>query len=431
MLKQNAETNIFIGMFIFAMSVLLSACGRVEIEIAVSDEQRTELVYGMVGGVNADTTTSIWTAITTFNQENEDYYVSIKNYDNNTERLHADMAAGNGPDIIDLTYFEYYESYVKNGYLEDLSPYLEQSQYSDDIIWNVLDSYRIDGGLYAFVPQFQLEGILINPEYESTVEEWNMETFLELVEKNQWEKDIFGYGGDAERMLKILLCGRQEDFIDFEHNEYRKAYFETEEFTNMLELCREYAASDWSYINEMTYEERKWNTLCETVVYGGMFSYYLFNAEIYGREYPVYGYPTLSGQTYGVTACSDSCAIYSGSSHKEGAWEFIESLMWDSNQNYSGITNPGFPIRKSVLEEMAADAENEQVRSGGEMMTMTDSEIAILENIIYNGNLSRTSIDSDIWFVIYEETAPYFAGDKSAEDVAHIIQSRVQIILQE
>jgi len=38
-------------------------------------EQRTELVYGMVGGVNADTTTSIWTAITAFNQENEDYYV--------------------------------------------------------------------------------------------------------------------------------------------------------------------------------------------------------------------------------------------------------------------------------------------------------------------------------------------------------------------
>lgn len=51
-----------------------------------SGEQRTELVYGMVGGVNADTSSSIWTAITAFNQENKEYYVSIKNYDNNTDR---------------------------------------------------------------------------------------------------------------------------------------------------------------------------------------------------------------------------------------------------------------------------------------------------------------------------------------------------------
>ena len=64
-------------------------------------------------------------------------------------------------------------------------------------------------------------------------------------------------------------------------------------------------------------------------------------------------------------------------------------------------------------------------------MTITESEIWILEDIIYNGNLSRVSINPDIWLVIYEETVPYFAGDKSAEEVAHIIQSRVQMILQE
>lgn len=393
-----------------------------------SDEQRTELVYGMVGRVNADTTASIWTAITAFNQENENYYVSIKNYDNNLDRLHSDMAAGNGPDIIDMTYSEYYESYVKNGYLEDLTPYLEQSQYKDDIIWNVLDAYRMDGGLYVFVPQFLLEGLLIHPEYESIVEEWNMETFHELIEKNQWEKDMFDSTGSPESLLRFLLYGRQEEFIDWER---QRASFETEEFMDMLTLCREYSEADWSDAKEWTFEERGWNTLCKTAIYGGMFYTYLFNVDIYGREYPIYGYPTLSGQTYGVAACSDSCAIYSGSKQKEGAWEFIESLLSESNQKYSGIANPGFPVRKSVLEEMAAEAGSEQLRSGRELLTITESEILILEDIIYNGNLSRVSIDRDIWSVIYEETAPYFAGDKSAEDVAHIIQSRVQIILQE
>ncbi len=52
-------------------------------------------------------------------------------------------------------------------------------------------------------------------------------------------------------------------------------------------------------------------------------------------------------------------------------------------------------------------------------------------DIIYNGELSNLSIDPDIWTVIWEETAPYFAGDKSVQEVAHIIQGRVQIILAE
>lgn len=395
----------------------------------VSAEQRTELVYGMLGGLNADTTTSIWTAINTFNRENQDYYVTIKNYNNNSERLHADMAAGKGPDIIDMTYSEYYEFYVKNGYLEDLSPYLEQSQYRDDIIWNVLDTYEIDGGLYVLVPQFQLRGLLLHPEYEALVEEWNIETFLALIEKNQWEKDIFGVSvGDPETLLYYMLCGRQEEFIDWEQ---RTASFETGEFMTMLSLCKEYAMADWSGAKEWTYEELKKNTLCMQSNFCGRFSYYLFHTDIYGREYPIYGYPTLSGQTYGIIACSDSCAIYAGSKQKEGAWKFVESLLWESNQKYSGVAEPGFPIRISVLEEMEEEAKKDQVRSGGEMLTITEREIAIMEDIIYNGSLSRVLIDPNIWVVIQEETDSYFAGDKSAQETAHIIQNRVQLILDE
>lgn len=393
-----------------------------------STEQRTELVYGMVGETNADASSSIWTAITKFNQESKEYYITIKNYDGwfNLERLHADMAGGNGPDIIDMTYSAYYESYVKNGYLENLSPYLEQSQYRDDIIRNVLDAYKIDGGLYLFIPQFQLRGLLIHPEYEVFVEEWNMETFLEFIRENQWEKDIFGGMGDPQSLLQYMLCGRQEEFIDWEQ---KTAAFETEEFMEMLALCREYSQTDWSDVMEWTYNEQKRNTLCKPCVYGGGFETYLSNVEIYGREYQVYGYPTLSGQAYGINACADSCAIYTGSKHKDGAWEFIESLLWESNQKYTGIANPGFPVRSSLLKEM--EAEKGQLRINGEILTVTDNEISILEDIIYNEKLRPTMINSNIWSVILEETEPYFTGDKNVEEVAHIIQSRVQLILRE
>lgn len=392
------------------------------------EEQRTELIYGMVGGVNNGDTSSIWKAIATFNQTSQDYYVTIKNYGNNVDRLHADMTAGKGPDIIDMTYTEYYESYVTNGYLEDLSPYLEQSEYRDDLIWNILDAYKINDGYYLFAPQVQLSGVAIHSEYENTVNEWNMETFMNLVEQDRWNKfPVGGLPGDAEALLLFLLKGSQEEFIDAEQ---QKAYFDTEEFVNILELCREYAEADWPDTAEWTAEEGWRNTLCKEVLFGYSFLAYLRYTDVYGREYPVYGYPTLSGQVYEVAACSDSCAIYSGSNHKEGAWEFIESLMWESNQKYSGIANPGFPVRRSVLKELEEESKSMELKSGGEMLTITDAEISILEDILNNGNLCSGMLDPDIRSVILEETAVYFAGDKSAWDVARIIQSRVELILQ-
>lgn len=389
-------------------------------------EQRTKLVYGVLTRSNADSTSSIWAAIATFNQENEDYYVVFRDYENNLERLHADMATGNAPDIIDMTYSEYYESYVKNGYLEDLSPYLEESSYRDDILWNVLDAYRVNGGLYMLIPQFQLQGLLIHPEYEGSIEEWDMETFLELVQENRWDKDIFGTSvGNPENFLYYMLSGRQDEFIDWEN---RTAAFETDEFMDLLALCGEYAEADWS---EWTYEERAWNTLCPTDTFYDYMSY-LRNVDIYGREYQLYGYPVIAGQAYGIWACADSCAIYTGSSRKEGAWEFIESLLWESNQKYRGMTNGGFPIRGSILKEMAAEAMNETIRlNHKEYSPITENEVAMIDDIIYNRELSRVSIDPDIWSVVQEETAAYFAGDKTAQEVARIIQGRVQIILQE
>ena len=43
--------------------------------------------------------------------------------------------------------------------------------------------------------------------------------------------------------------------------------------------------------------------------------------------------------------------------------------------------------------------------------------------------LSKES--EEIYSIISEEAAPYFAGQKSAEEVAKIIQSRIQIYVSE
>lgn len=394
--------------------------------------QRTELVYGTLGTVNREAAASIQAAIRDFNRENENYYITIRNYHSDAydgtyaQRLHMDMASGNAPDIIDMSGLPYYESYVRNGYLEDLSPYLEQSKYGEDILWNVLNVYEIDGGVYLLAPHFCLETLLLNPECESDVEDWNMDTFLDLIEKNGWEKNIFAGIADApELVLYYLVAGRQDQFIDWEQ---KAAAFETEEFKEILALCGEYAARDWPDANGRTFEELQRNSLCTIEP---LFAYqdYLQGVKVYGREYPLYGFPTSSGQMYGIGSCSDCCAMYAGSKNKEGAWEFMESLLEETHQRWRRVYDFGFPIRESMLRELRA--EGAALLVGREEMTMTESEFRVVDDVLQSGEFAGVLINRNIWVIIEEEAAVYFAGDKSAEEVARIMQSRVGTILNE
>ncbi len=386
------------------------------------EEPRTELVYGTLGSHND-------AAVAAFNQTNENYYITIKKYPENYEQqISMEMAAGKAPDIIDLAWnYEYYESYVRNRYLEDLRPYLEQSEYREDILWNVLDTYDSGGGLYLLAPHFIVEGLLINPQYKVEKEDWNMGAFLQLVEENQWEKDIYeGHSGrpigDPLILLQFMLAGRQEEFI---HREQRTVSFESEAFVELLELCREYGEQDWAAVQDRTEQD----VLCEDWIGAAYFEFYLSDTEWQGREYQIYGFPTSSGQVYEISVCPDCCGIYAGSANKEGAWEFLESLLAEDWQRKRTGANPGFPVRKSILKEF--EEAGSGVRVGKEVLTLTEKELLIMEDVIYNGEFVRGRLDETIWNIVEEETAPYFAGDKSAEEVVKIIQSRVGLMLQE
>ncbi len=393
--------------------------------------RRMELVYGTMGSLNREAAVSMQAAIRDFNRENENYYITIRNYYRDAydgtfaQRLHTDMASGNAPDILEMdSLLMYYESYVRNGYLEDLSPYLEQSKYGEDILWNILNAYEMDGGLYLLAPHINLETLQVNPEYGIDGEEWNMGTFLELIERNRWEKDIL-LAGTPQDLLYYLVAGQQNRFIDWEN---RTAAFETEEFYQLLVLCVEYAARDWPDADGATYEELCRDSLCAADLFTS-YRDYLVNVNLYGREYPLYGYPTSSGQAYKIGTCSDGCAIYAGSENKEGAWEFLESLLGETHQKWQRAHDFGFPIRRTVLAELRADGAELMVDR--EKKTMTENEFQIVDNVLQSGTFTRTVMGRDIWVIIEEESAFCFAGDKSVEEVAHTIQSRVEMLLSE
>ena len=153
-----------------------------------------------------------------------------------------------------------------------------------------------------------------------------------------------------------------------------------------------------------------------------------------------------------------TCALpISKSAHKDGAWEFLESILTEEDSDHF---RNGFPTQKSRLEEMAREAvEPEYVRDeNGEIMKDENGEPIVSQGnssvgyedgwsytyrmptqeevdtimelmndakpVSYNGN-------DEITQIINEEAEGFFKGQKSVDEVAGIIQNRIKIYVGE
>ena len=163
------------------------------------------------------------------------------------------------------------------------------------------------------------------------------------------------------------------------------------------------------------------------------------------------GFPTADGGTtlYGEAGVT-LCAMANGNSH--GALAFLTYYLSDSIQKNGVITETQFPITESAW---AAETENRyysyaalsptQIRATRRSRTapkgqntdtnhptvaLSEEEAKELRELVRNASIS-TGRDDMVTLIISEELEPFFAGNRSAEDTAEIIQKRAAIYLAE
>ena len=116
----------------------------------------------------------------------------------------------------------------------------------------------------------------------------------------------------------------------------------------------------------------------------------------------------------------------------------------------SGHSSYGFPIRKASLEkqfeeDMTPDyyedengnkVEQPKTTWGWddfemEIMAATQEEVDAVKKLIESAEKISGSVDEQLVNIITEESEPFFKGQKTAKDVAGIIQNRIQIYVNE
>jgi ABC-type glycerol-3-phosphate transport system substrate-binding protein len=400
-----------------------------------------------------------------FNKSSEKYRVTLKTYiDSNaawTETSYKDavavmnneISANKAPDILMMTSGTVdLAAYAAKDAIVDLFDFIDKDEElkRDDLVESVVKAFTYNDKLIGLPGTFSIQTIAGKSSVVGDQPGITIEQLGALMDQYP-ETPLFPYA-TRDNMMNVLLAFSLDSFIDWDK---AKCQFNDEAFKQVLELCKRFPKEvdyDTDY-DGMGGGIAGGTVLLEDAYIYDITSYQVYRARV-SEPITFLGYPTPDGSAGGAIQASDGIYTITGKSkHKEGAWEFLKYLMHESNENMGSL-----PILKSDLEELFTEAmtaeyqldengqpvldengEKIELSKGGfgfgngdmiDIYAATQEDVdgfkALLDSagVNYGGSL-------DIMSIITEESEGYFEGQKTVDEVADIIQSRVQIYVSE
>ncbi len=364
-----------------------------------------------------------------FNQSQEQYQIEIKDYMTGTtdeEQINAynkmvlDILSGDAADIIDGASLDFGQ-FASAGVYEDLNPYLTGDEDLKDVEFfqSVIDANTVDGKLFCLPDSFVVDTLA------GGVSEFGEVSGLTLDEYMAMEEAPFSYYSQEE-LLRFLVGGSMEQYVDWSAG---VCNFDSKQFKKVLGYIKEEGIYVASAQENVLLEDRDDNKK-------QLENLWIYNApsikiyeQIFIREPITYvGYPISEGDTSNGSKIENAKSFYisSVSKNKEGAWRFIKCFLMPEYYQQQFLKNPenvNFSPRKDLYEWAFGEWMKED-----EQITSKDQEI--ITEVIENAE-GTIEYNPDIFDIIGEETGAYFAGQKSVDEVAAIIQNRVQLYMDE
>lgn len=374
-----------------------------------------------------------------FNKNNDTYRIEVKEYGNGDysagqTQLNSDIVSGNPPDLIDMGNGMNVDVYISKGILTDLYPLLENDPdlKKEDLTASALRLYEQEGKLYGMPVSYSLQTLLGRTSDVGEEMGWTLADVKALLASKPEGTQLFDYAS-RELVLSMLLQMDMDSYVDWNAG---TCSFDSDAFVEVLEFAATFpSAENMDYNNEEgVYTRISSGKLLLLSLYVSQVNDFQAYASMFDGPVTCIGYPTQSGSG-SIMAASTGLGISEKSANKDGAWAFISSLLTEEYQDNLGWN---FPVRESSLEKCFDEARNLEEGTSSwswddynyEGKPATEEEIAVIRSLIDNAQ-PMPSASTEILTIITEEAAPFFAGQKSAREVADIIQSRVKIYVSE
>ena len=387
-------------------------------------------------------------------------YNNEKDYSAGLTKLKTEILSGHMPDILDLNQMPT-DQLGARGLLQDLYPFLDaDSEITRDSFFPTLLTALEEGGkLYGIPTSFSIITLAAASRLVGDEPGWTVAEMREALGELPEGATAFSPHIGRNTMLTYNLVLELDRYVDWETG---KVDFTDPGFAEMLEYCAQFP--DESSINYETIEDDDAERISAgkqltTMAYLGDFLsmyeyYYLFG----GHEdaYTLIGFPTPEGVGSLFEVSEGAYAITRDCKDSQLAWEFIRSLL--SKDGQLDTYSYGFPTNRAAFEQRLKEAMtpqyekdadgNYKLDENGERIERSLGGFSFGDGTMYQyyaltqpmadklleaiDRTTRTrSANEEILKIVTEQAEAFFAGDKSAEEVAKLIQSKANIYVNE
>lgn len=406
-------------------------------------------------------------AIIKFNRTNANYRIEVQDYSEyNTEddytagqtKLTTEILSGKVPDIFSTNGLPI-DRYGAKELLEDLWPFIENDTElggRDAVVKPIFDAIATDDGkLYQIVPSATLWTVLGSSAVVGDESSWTLEDATAALATMPEGCEMFSLGTIQSDVLSQICSVGLDSFVNWETG---ACGFDSDEFVQLLEFAKLFPEDfDWeSYYDTdgpiMIASSDTFSRIREgkqMLVSGTLFSldYYQMYKQSFGGDITAVGFPGSSSAS--AFSLESGLAMSASCENKEGAWEFMRILLGEQYQQENFGYN-GLPSNKKVLDDMfkeamtpnyTTDSTGKQVEmpkttwgfgngENIEIFAMTQEEYDELMELI-NSTTRIYTYDNDLYDIIVDECSAFFAGQRSAEETAKNVQSRVSLYVNE
>ena len=397
-------------------------------------------------------------AVINFNNESHTHQIIVHDYINDAEswdaavlRLKTELITGKGPDII----YNPDNAFIDNSFMVDLYTLIDADDElsKSDFFPNILEALEApDGSLAMVVDTFQIGTLYGIADYIGHISSWTPQELLTLMDSVSHMHAPFGRWMDREGFIRTMILYSGDEYIDWSS---RRAKLDSDAFKNILEIARRLPDSNDIFdINDEPVDDRtkmlRGEQLLTQAVIANPNSFVTLPAGF--EEIILIGFPTSEGGASFITLDINAIGINASSNHIEEAWSFVRKALLPPEE--LDVSDPsvsykvGFPIRIDAYDNLIEICKTPLIVNGVKKPRFTVYSPDDSSDILEIDVLSQTDADDlrlfiedakpigkyirdELWYHLRNDLNAFFAGDRTAEDTARIIQSRIQTYLDE
>ena len=389
-----------------------------------------------------------------FNRMDGDYRIEVRDYSEyNTDedytagntKLITEIGAGAVPDIL-ITNGLPIDTFSARGYFTDLWSFIDADAElggREALVEPFLNAISQDGKLYWITNSFNLVTLAGPSSIVGTEPGWSYAELYAALDQMPEGCEILSLGTTKQSVFDSICNLNLDSFVDWGTG---TCNFDSEEFINLLKFTDlfpkdfDWENHEWSQDDndDVRIKEGRQLLMSLSVGYPSDLVYYKGYFE---GGMTLIGFPDVPGSGSVFSTYSPGFAISETCKEKDAAWRFVSGFLKEDYQSYYG--SYGFSVNRAVFDKSFQDAleresSNYVMTDSGEMqeqkVRFTQEDMDMLMNVINNTQLfgqSYASTQDQLQKIVSEEVSSYFAGEKSAEDVAAMIQNRASIYVSE